>query len=548
MSAVAGVISMGFSKDKAEQAVAALGPGATAEAAVAWLLDNGEEDKGGSVQFKVCQHVDELRFQRLQPAEDLKLEKTCKHGCDSHENWLCLHCGEARCGRYGNKHSIKHWEETRRTEESGITVADAAAGIKARGHCLAMGLNDLSIWCYECQSYVEHEQLQPLYQRMQELKFGTDYNVPATPNAESQPVVEGSSIDYNSILAHGRLGDRSWALPTVARACATLARPGYRSMMAHEYLDADEVLRCKVDLVVRLLRSSQHCVAYTGAGISTASGISDWATRASDSVASAAKNSPWLAQPTFAHRTLAAMYHAGHLRHWVQQNHDGLPQKAGFPQEHINEIHGAIYDPSNPVVPMSGTLRLDLIQKMVEWESKADLCLCLGTSLVGMNADRVALDVSERQKRGVAGALGTIIVTLQKTQHDGAAAVRLFCTIDRFAELVADALGLNPQPLSLPSVPLAFHAPYGADGCREPGARLSLDFQPGQQFLLLGQPDWDKARHGRRCTVVQSAKELQSEGHVTVKMEKTGELRVLGRWWLEAAAAGAIEKLPLVPA
>ncbi len=47
---------------------------------------------------------------------------------------------------------------------------------------------------------------------------------------------------------------------------------------------------------------------------------------------------------------LAAIWgRQGLLHGWVQQNHDGLPQKAGFPQERINEIHGSWYDPGNPV-------------------------------------------------------------------------------------------------------------------------------------------------------------------------------------------------------
>ena len=32
------------------------------------------------------------------------------------------------------------------------------------------------------------------------------------------------------------------------------------------------------------------------------------------------------------HRVLAALQKAGLLHGWIQQNHDGLPQKAGFPQ------------------------------------------------------------------------------------------------------------------------------------------------------------------------------------------------------------------------
>ncbi len=71
------------------------------------------------------------------------------------------------------------------------------------------------------------------------------------------------------------------------------------------------------------------------------------------------------------------------------QNHDGLPQKAGFPQAALNEIHGAWYDPSNPVVMMDGQLRTDYFQWLCEWEERSDLCLVLGTSLSGMNADRM---------------------------------------------------------------------------------------------------------------------------------------------------------------
>jgi len=48
---------------------------------------------------------------------------------------------------------------------------------------------------------------------------------------------------------------------------------------------------------------------------------------------------------------MVALHRAGHLKHWVQQNHDSLPQKAGYPQHALNEIHGSLHDPSNPVRP-----------------------------------------------------------------------------------------------------------------------------------------------------------------------------------------------------
>merc|ERR1711935_1021810 len=52
---------------------------------------------------------------------------------------------------------------------------------------------------------------------------------------------------------------------------------------------------------------------------------------------------------------------------WIQQNHDGLPQKAGFPQDKINEVHGSWYNPANPVVKYTGSLKDD----EEEWMTKA---------------------------------------------------------------------------------------------------------------------------------------------------------------------------------
>jgi hypothetical protein len=60
------------------------------------------------------------------------------------------------------------------------------------------------------------------------------------------------------------------------------------------------------------------------------------------------------------------------LQGWVQQNHDGLPQKAGYRQEDINEIHGSWFDPSNPVVKYSGSLRDDLYQHMQQQAATTD--------------------------------------------------------------------------------------------------------------------------------------------------------------------------------
>jgi hypothetical protein len=156
--------------------------------------------------------------------------------------------------------------------------------------------------------------------------------------------------------------------------CTQTARPGYASVESSEYLDDDVTLRMKINQVAQILASSKAPVLYTGAGISTASGIGDYASEAAGEKSIVHKKKrvlPYSATPTHAHYCLSrlATERLEKLT-WMQQNHDGLPQKAGFPQARINEIHGAWYDPSNPVVPMSGSLRTDLY----EWFEKVSFC------------------------------------------------------------------------------------------------------------------------------------------------------------------------------
>ena len=76
--------------------------------------------------------------------------------------------------------------------------------------------------------------------------------------------------------------------------------------------------------------------------------------------------------------------------------HTSRPLVSLLRADKINEIHGAWFDPSNPVVPMNGSLRDDLMDWLLVEEQKADLVLTMGTSLCGMNADRVVRTSSEK--------------------------------------------------------------------------------------------------------------------------------------------------------
>merc|ERR1711966_426895 len=91
------------------------------------------------------------------------------------------------------------------------------------------------------------------------------------------------------------------------------ARPGYDSLEAHEFRDEPEVLRAKVQLLASLLKKSKATCAYTGAGISTSSGIDDYATKVKDEDSRPKLSSPFDAKPTRAHRVMALMYNKGHL-------------------------------------------------------------------------------------------------------------------------------------------------------------------------------------------------------------------------------------------
>ena len=41
----------------------------------------------------------------------------------------------------------------------------------AEGHCVAVSLADLSVWCYECNAYLRHSSLEVLTEYLEEVKF-----------------------------------------------------------------------------------------------------------------------------------------------------------------------------------------------------------------------------------------------------------------------------------------------------------------------------------------------------------------------------------------
>ncbi|MFZ5734788.1 MAG: SIR2 family NAD-dependent protein deacylase [Pseudomonadota bacterium] len=122
-------------------------------------------------------------------------------------------------------------------------------------------------------------------------------------------------------------------------------------------------LREGVERLGELIAASKVIVPFTGAGISTESGIPDFRSPGGvwtknrpipfdEFVASQdARDEAWrrrfameetfaAAKPTRGHRALASLYRAGKVPAIITQNIDNLHQDSGFSADHVIELHG----------------------------------------------------------------------------------------------------------------------------------------------------------------------------------------------------------------
>merc|ERR1712224_68838 len=285
----------------------------------------------------------------------------------------------------------------------------------------------------------------------------------------------------------------------------------------------------------------------TGAGLSVSSGLADYATKSSSVEERQTVDSRYLAQPNVGHKVLARLHEHGFVKRLFNQNHDGLLQKAGLPQGAVNEIHGAFFDPSNPG---GFDLRGDLVEDMFHWADQTDLCLALGTSLSGLNADRMARNPAKKYSKQK-GCLGLVIVALQETQLDDLVTLRIFALLDDVMQLLAEELQLpDAAPISLacPSEvsDVFIGLPYNSAGQFSTGASSTLDLQLGSQIKVT------KGNFAGCCGVVAGK---NPEGHYLLKvsMDVGGgasieEDLLLASWWLQDARSGRFSTLPVVQA
>jgi len=387
----------------------------------------------------------------------------------------------------------------------------------------------------------------------------------------------------NPVFWHGRLYNGPVHRPSVTWECNEPPRDDHdcpKWLKASEFEDHSDALQAKCEQLAELMRLSKRTVIYTGAGISAS--VVCQAARSGANEQGWKEDGGLYAKPTETHFLLSHLARAGFIHEWIQQNHDGLPQKAGFPQEKINEVHGSWYDPSNPVVTYDGTLRDEECQWMHDAALTADLVIVLGTSLGGLNADQVATRAANRSLNG--SSLGTVCINLQQTPQDGTMSLRIFGTSDKVLSQVCNNLredltrnlGLEEgQELSLtpPSWTsrLETHAWMSKKSglvtmVREgPAKRSGVESNWIIRAIIVGGVKRAYTPHRLREVVVNGTASYTLSFDVpctcpplsgTVSRRNNaaccfllnigGCEFALGIWWLEAAARGALKTLPIM--
>jgi len=108
-------------------------------------------------------------------------------------------------------------------------------------------------------------------------------------------------------------------------------------------------LESKIKLAAEWIAESKKLVVFTGAGVSTHSGLPDyrgpdgvWTRR--DAGLPPPESPPWdQVSPNIAHYSIVDLLKIGKLDFLISQNVDGLHAKSGIPFEIMAELHGNMY-------------------------------------------------------------------------------------------------------------------------------------------------------------------------------------------------------------
>ncbi|GFT47841.1 NAD-dependent protein deacetylase sirtuin-7 [Trichonephila clavipes] len=254
---------------------------------------------------------------------------------------------------------------------------------------------------------------------------------------------------------------------------------------SQEIIDEPEVLSAKCIELAKALKESSFTVVYTGAGISTSAHIPDY--RGPDGVWTLLRKGKEvilkdlsLAEPTFTHMAIKQLHKEGLISHIVSQNCDGLHMRSGLLKTSISELHGNMFIEVCPKCkPLRQYVRLfdvteqtalhrhktcrfcrkcnselkdtivhfgekGTLQWPMNWKgavkaaSKADLILCLGTSLKVLRRYPGLWSTNRPSDKRPK----LYIVNLQWTPKDPQATLKIHGKCDEVMKQVTSFLGL----------------------------------------------------------------------------------------------------------
>lgn len=266
-----------------------------------------------------------------------------------------------------------------------------------------------------------------------------------------------------------------------------------------EYFDTKEVLEGKIDRIARWMKESRYCIVFSGAGISTSTGIPDfrsgmktvlstgpgiWERKAHGvHLPSQQKKVQTIlkAIPSRSHMALVKLQQEGLVKFVVSQNTDGLHRRSGLDPSFLSELHGntnmerclkcgskfmrdfrtrtakKVHDHltgrscDNPkcrgplvdsIINFNEDLPEDELENGFRHAKLADLCIVLGSSLRVYPAADIPGDMIERGSR-------VVIVNLQKTPLNKKCSMEVHSTIDDVVLGVMKRLGLEVPPFKL---------------------------------------------------------------------------------------------------
>ena len=257
-----------------------------------------------------------------------------------------------------------------------------------------------------------------------------------------------------------------------------------------EYFDDEETLDEKLSTLATWIQESKHCIFFTGAGISTSTGIPDfrsgmntvletgpgaWELRDKGLTRKKKTSSTLKAIPSATHMGIVELERSGMVKFVVSQNTDGLHLRSGLDPSKLAELHGngnlekckkcgakylrdfrtrtssKVHDHKTGrmcVAPKcTGYLQdsiinfgeslpeedLDLAFKHAE---KADLCIVMGSSLTVSPANEIPEIVAKRGKP-------LVIVNLQKTPLHGQCSLPIHSMCDTVIQKLMSKLQME---------------------------------------------------------------------------------------------------------